>query len=170
MKEVKKSYCEVAESTFCFNFLFRCLCTNLALRKLGLWKILWPVSEINKERFLAVLETSYEMSGIFLDTAVTVCPRAENAISFLPLSFLYIANSSGEVTMCTESVGRCCVALTGDSVGTENTKNKKLWVFIWNHRWPVALSKWIPDLCKLFMQLHGILSLFRDSVVTIIMA
>lgn len=98
----KKSKSEVAESTFCFQFSSRCICTNLALRKLGLWKKLWPVSEMNKEPFLPVLETSYEISGISLAIGVTVCPRAGVAISFLPPSFLIIANSSGEVPTCME--------------------------------------------------------------------
>lgn len=145
--ESEKTLSEVAESTFCFHFSFRCLCNNLVLKKFGLWKKLWPVSEINIEPFLAVLEMSYEISGPFLDIGVTVCPRAEVTISLLSLSFLYIENSSGAVMMCTECVDRCCATLTGDSVITENTENKKLWVFILNHRWPIAVSKWICVRC-----------------------
>lgn len=124
--------------------------------------------ERNKEQFLPVLETACEISGMSL--GVAVCPMAQHNISFLPLSFLYIENSLGEVTTCTEHVGRFSVVLTGVSVATENRKNKKLWVFLWNHTWPVAVSKWTPDLRKLFMQLHGILCLFRDSVVATIIA
>ena len=41
---------------------------------------------------------------------------------------------------------------------------KSSFFFFWNHRWPVAVPKAILDLCKLFMQFHGILALFRDSV------
>lgn len=78
--------------------------------------------ERNKEQFLPVLETAYEISGMSLGAAV--CPMAQHNISFLPLSFLYIENSLGEVTTCTEHVGRFSVVLTGVSVATENRKNK----------------------------------------------
>lgn len=139
----KKSKSEVAESTFCFQFSSRCICTNLALRKLGLWKKLWPVSEMNKEPFLPVLETSYEISGISLAIGVTVCPRAGVAISFLPPSFLIIANSSGEVPTCMEWWVNALLLSLGIQLLQKIQRTKKLWVFIWNHRWPVAVSKWI---------------------------
>lgn len=114
-----------------------------------------------------MLETSYEMSGISPDIGVSAVQGQVLPLLFLPLSFLDIANSSGEVTRCTEHMDRCCVALTGDSVITENTEQKVVG-FNLESQMAIAVSKCIPDLCKLFMQLHGILSLFRDSVMTTI--
>lgn len=59
----------------------------------------------------------------------------------------------------TEHVDRCYIALTRDA---ENKKYKKFFFFFLRHRRPVAVPKGILDLCKLFMQIYGILPLFRD--------
>lgn len=54
------------------------------------------------------------------------------------------------------------INFTSLSLGMQKIRSIKSSFFFLRHRRPVAVPKGILDLCKLFMQIYGILSLFRD--------